>query len=124
MTGTPQETASIQAYHAHVYYDPAHTKAQAAELREWVEARFTGVRMGRWHDVNVGPHTQAMYQIAFETALFPTLVPFLMLNRQGLSVLVHPETGRPRDDHLVNALWLGTPLALNGAILPETDSGA
>jgi DOPA 4,5-dioxygenase len=93
-------------------------------LREWVEARFPGVRMGRWHDVPVGPHPQAMYQIAFETALFPTLVPFLMLNRQGLAVLVHPESGRPRDDHLIHSLWLGAVLELNGAILPETDSGS
>jgi DOPA 4,5-dioxygenase len=96
----------------------------AALLREWVETRFPTARMGRWHDVKVGPHPQAMYQIAFETALFPTLVPFLMLNRQGLTILVHPESGRPRDDHLINALWLGAVLELNGAILPETESGA
>jgi DOPA 4,5-dioxygenase len=80
--------------------------------------------MGRWHDVTVGPHPQAMYQIAFETALFPTLVPFLMLNRLGLTILVHPESGRPRDDHLIHAVWLGAVLELNGAILPETESGA
>jgi DOPA 4,5-dioxygenase len=65
-----------------------------------------------------------MYQIAFETALFPLLVPFLMLNRQGLTVLVHPETNRPRDDHLLHALWLGAVLPLNGSILPETEGGA
>jgi aromatic ring-cleaving dioxygenase len=123
MTTQPKDAGAIHAFHAHVYYDPDHTRDQAALLREWVEARFT-VRMGRWHDVKVGPHPQAMYQIAFEPALFPTLVPFLMLNRQGLTVLVHPETGRPRDDHLIHALWLGAVLELNGAILPETDSGA
>lgn len=56
--------------------------------------------------------------------MFQTLVPFLMLNRQGLTVLVHPESGRPRDDHLMHALWLGAVLALNGAVLPETDGDA
>jgi len=124
MTAKPKETGAIHAYHAHIYYDPEHTRPQAALLREWIEARFPGVRMGSWHDVKVGPHPQAMYQIAFETALFPELVPFLMLNRQGLTVLVHPESGRPRDDHLRHALWLGSVLELNGAILPETESGA
>jgi aromatic ring-cleaving dioxygenase len=123
MTVTPKDTGAIHAYHAHVYYDPAHTRDAAALLRSWVEARFT-VRMGRWHDMPVGPHPQAMYQIAFETALFSTLVPFLMLNRQGLTILVHPESGRPRDDHLIHAVWLGAVLELNGAILPETESGA
>ena len=63
--------------------------------------------MGRWHDEPVGPHVQAMYQIAFQPELFPTLVPFLMMNRMGLTVLLHPQSGRPRDDHTLNAMWMG-----------------
>ncbi len=111
------EISIITDYHAHVYFD-AGSRAAAAELRQNVENRFA-VRMGRWHEVAVGPHVQAMYQIAFDVALFAELVPFLMLNRQGLSILVHPQAGRPRDDHLLRALWLGEPLAVKGDVLPE-----
>ena len=72
-----------------------------------MEQRFA-VRMGRWHDVPVGPHPTAMYQIAFsEDGQFPTLAPFLMMNRMGLTILLHPESGRPRDDHTINAMWMG-----------------
>jgi len=124
MTAPPVEASAASAFHAHVYYDPERTRDAAARLRGWVEERFPAARLGRWHDVPVGPHPSAMYQIAFEPALFPTLVPFLMLNRQGLTVLVHPETRRPRDDHLLHATWMGAVLPLNGAILPETESGA
>jgi DOPA 4,5-dioxygenase len=119
MTATPREATAAYAYHAHIYYDPERTRQTAAQLRVWVEERFPTARMGRWHDIPVGPHPGAMYQIAFDPSLFPTLVPFLMLNRQGLTVLVHPETGRPR-----NAMWLGAVLDLNGAVLPETEGGA
>ena len=96
-----------------------HRSLQAG-LRQWVEDRFT-VRMGRWHDVPVGPHPCAMYQIAFAPDQFPALVPFLMLNRQGLTVLLHPESGRPRDDHTLNAVWMGAVLPLVTAILRESD---
>ncbi len=78
--------------------------------------------LGRWHAVPVGPHPAAMYQIAFGTELFPTLVPFIALNRAGLTVLVHPESGRPKDDHLKHAMWLGEVLPLNGDILPEMEA--
>ena len=61
-----------------------------------------------------------MYQIAFGTAVFATLVPWLMLNRRGLSILVHPNTERPRDDHLIQSLWLGPSLAIRGEVLGET----
>ena len=88
------EPTRIQGYHAHIYYD-ALSRPRAAELREAVEQRFD-IRMGRWHDVPVGPHPCAMYQIAFENDQFPTLAPFLMMNRMGLTVLLHPESGRPR----------------------------
>ena len=111
------DPARITDYHMHVYYD-ADSREQAAQLRGWLEERFD-VRMGRWHDVPVGPHPTAMYQVAFTPALFPTIVPFVMINRMGLTVLLHPESGRPRDDHTLHACWMGAVLALNTAMLPE-----
>ena len=117
MPDAPKDIAAIQDYHAHVYYDPA-SKDRAALLRQWVEQRFA-VRMGSWHDAPVGPHVQAMYQIAFTPDLLPTLAPFLMLNRMGLTILLHPESGRPRDDHTKHAVWMGEVLAVKEDVLPE-----
>ena len=55
----------------------------------------------------------------FAPELFPTLVPFLMMNRMGLTVLVHPQSGRPRDDHTVNAVWMGEVLPVKTEVLRE-----
>ncbi len=115
----PVDPARIVDFHMHVYYDPE-SRERAAQLRAWVEERFT-VRMGRWHDVPVGPHPSAMYQIQFMPDQFPELVPFVMMNRQGLTVLLHPESGRPREDHTLNATWMGEILPLKTEILPESD---
>lgn len=120
MADQPIEVGVIRDWHAHIYYDPAATKAEAAQVRAWIEQRFQ-VRMGRWHDLPVGPHPAAMFQVAFGPEVFPTLVPWLALNRRGLTVLVHPETGRPRDDHLLHAMWLGEKLPLKADILPERE---
>jgi DOPA 4,5-dioxygenase len=106
---------AIAHYHAHVYYDPATSRGRAERLRQRVAAEFPAVRLGRWHDEAVGPHPQSMYQIAFPSEMLAQFVPWLMLNRDGLTVLLHPETGDPYADHSAHAAWFGAalPLRLN-----------
>ncbi len=104
-------TSRITAYHAHIYYDPA-TRPAAEALRAAIGAAFPAARLGRWHDVPIGPHPQAMYQIAFSPDLLPALLPFLLLHRNGLAVLLHAETGDDLADHTRHAAWMGAMLPL------------
>ena len=102
------------AYHAHVYYDCA-SRADAAAVRDALGSAFS-VQLGRWRDQPVGPHPAPMYQVAFAPEDFGRIVPWLMLNRRKLTILVHPETGEAIGDHSDRALWMGQklPLRLDG----------
>ncbi|MCZ6844727.1 MAG: DOPA 4,5-dioxygenase family protein [Alphaproteobacteria bacterium] len=100
-----KKTPKIEGYHAHVYYD-TDTKKTAARLRRRIGARFDTV-LGRWHDEPLGPHPVSFYQVAFEPNVFAELVPWMALNREDLTILVHPETGDDLADHSEFAMWLG-----------------
>lgn len=114
------DVSEIREYHAHVYYD-RHSESVAAWLREQLDARFKVV-LGRWKDRPVGPHPRPMYQVAFGPEEFPGVVPFLMLNRRGLVILVHPDSGYGHaGDHAHRALWLGEVLPLDIPYLEEYD---
>ena len=117
---TEQETAAITNWHAHVYYDEA-SRAHAAWMRERASALFDVV-LGRWREEPVGPHPQAMYQVAFAPGQFAALVLWIALNRGGLVVLVHPDTGDSPADHSDHAIWLGAKLELDIEFLRNFDS--
>jgi aromatic ring-cleaving dioxygenase len=114
--GAVADPAVIHGWHAHVYYEPA-TRDAAEAVRAGLKEAFPEALLGRWHDAPVGPHTRAMFQVAFAPALLPTLLPWLMLNRRGLAVLAHPETGRERADHTAHAAWLGEVLPIRADVL-------
>ncbi len=112
----PESIAAIESWHAHVYFDQA-TKTRAWALKQRVGAAFgERVTVGRFHERPVGPHPMWSFQIAFEPAVFPNLVPWLALERDGLIVLVHPNAGDDLLDHRDRALWLGAGLDLRLAM--------
>lgn len=109
------DPALIKGYHAHVYYSEE-TKPAAAVLREAVEKNFK-IAMGRWRDFPVGPHPMWSYQIAFKSDLLGELLPFLIVNRGDLDVLLHPLTGDDLADHRDYATWLGNQYTLDLSVL-------
>jgi aromatic ring-cleaving dioxygenase len=115
-------TPQVHGYHVHVYYDKD-TFPVAAALREALAAKFP-VKLGRFSDDPVGPHPVSQFAVIFETDAFQSVVPWLMLNRQGLDILVHPLTDDMVDDHTVYALWLGSPVALKLDTMQRRGYGA
>jgi len=120
---TPSPIAAITSYHAHVYFRDPDERGRASALRSAMAERFL-LQLGRWHEAPIGPHAAPMYQVAFEVALFAVLIPWLMLNRQDLVILIHPNTGNARRDHVRNAFFMGEILPIiRPEQLPETMEG-
>ena len=110
MTNATAGTPEVHGYHAHVYYDAA-TRPVAEKLRERLAASFP-VELGRFAGEAIGPHPVPQFQVIFKPDAFQSVVLWLMLNRKGLDILVHPLTEDMVDDHTDYALWLGTPVKL------------
>jgi len=107
-----------RGYHAHIYYN-SETKPVAERLRDTIAAQFA-VEVGRLSDEPRGPHPTSQFAAIMHASEFQNIVPWLMLNREGLDVLVHPLTESSYDDHSKNALWLGTPVPMRLDILRPT----
>ena len=101
---------AVHGYHAHVYYS-AETKPVAERLARRLNENFD-VEIGAFSGERVGPHPIPQFQMIFKNEQFATVVPWLMLNREGLDILLHPLTDDMVDDHTVYATWLGEPVEL------------
>jgi aromatic ring-cleaving dioxygenase len=110
MSSASSTAPAVYGYHAHVYYD-AESLSVADKLRAGLEGNFK-VELGPNSGAQVGPHPVPQFQMIFKNEQFQTVVPWLMLNRDGLDILIHPLTDDMVDDHTIYALWLGMPIEL------------
>jgi DOPA 4,5-dioxygenase len=107
--------STITGYHAHVYFD-ATERGRARRLCDAAHAAF-GVTVGRMHDKPVGPHPRGSCQLTVGTDQFANIIPWLVLNRDGLTIFAHAQTGDALKDHTAHVIWLGPSEALDLAAL-------
>jgi len=101
----------IQDYHAHIYYDES-TYDVASKLCDEVGERFA-VPVGFKHKQTVGPHPMWSCQITLTDKTIASVIPWLMLNRQGLTVFIHANTDDDLKDHTEHTMWMGSMQPLN-----------
>ena len=109
------QMGAITDYHAHVYFDAA-SREDARRLCEAAGREFPLV-VGRMHDTPVGPHPRGSCQLAFGPELFGEVIPWLIENRNGLTIFAHANTGEDLKDHTEHVLWLGPSETINLAAL-------
>ncbi len=96
---------TIRDFHAHIYYDPDEVD-QAKQLAAAAQARFP-VAVGHFHLRPVGPHARGSCQLTVPTELFGDVAQWLALNRAGLTIFAHAETGDDLADHTQHVIWFG-----------------
>jgi aromatic ring-cleaving dioxygenase len=104
----------IKEYHAHVYYNETSFQ-KAEEVLQNISSELN-VKLGNMHKKPVGPHPLWSCQISVPVDKFSDVTQWLMKNRQGLTVLVHPDTGDDYSDHDEYALWMGSILKLDTSV--------
>lgn len=107
----PRPYTYIKSYHAHIYFDED-SYEKAALIRRWTVERFP-VELGDWNLEPRGPHVTPSFYYGFTPDLLPVVVPWLQLNSLGLTILIHPNTGDARSDHLYYALWVNRSQPVN-----------
>jgi aromatic ring-cleaving dioxygenase len=118
----------VDGYDIHVYFDPQEAPKARSVFERFVaymqaeQAQTTGV--GFYPEVfDRSPHPKPMWEVDLPpqqqlNEKLGTALAWLMLNRDGLTVLIHPNTS-PRNraskimDHSGYTAWLGEPVPIN-----------
>src|SRR5258708_12115996 len=109
MTERTADSVGNLGYHAHIYYDPQKTRGVAERVCAAIDEKFR-VEIDGFRDTPVGPHPIANVLVVLKPDQFEHVVPYLMLNRDGLDVLVHPLTEAAVEDHTSYPVLLRNPV--------------
>ncbi len=102
---------NFASYHFHLYF--SHEQIPLARsIAQTLRDDFQ-LRVGTVWDRPVGPHPVNSCQITVGRENFEKVVSWLMQNRQGLDVFIHPEGEDDLRDHRDHVMWLGKSYELN-----------
>jgi len=99
------ESRMIRDFHAHIYFDPDQL-AEAQALGAAAHAKF-GVPEGHYHVRPVGPHPRGSCQLTVPADQLGEIAQWLVLNRGGLTIFAHANTGDDLADHTEHVIWFG-----------------
>lgn len=99
-------------FHCHIYYDKNSVEI-AREIYNTAKEDFSDLYVGVFLTDKVGPHLKWNFQISFESKDFWRVNNWLMNYRNGLSVLVHANTGYDLADHTERCFWYGENIGLD-----------
>jgi len=122
------EARRVWLFHSHTYFDHA-APERVAEARAFMELILRTFRatphvaVSSFIPAPAGPHPRGSFEVLFTREMFADYVSWLMFSRpEGLDILIHPLTRSQTLDHTARALWLGTPLAIDRAMLEAVDA--
>lgn len=101
-------------FHAHIYFD-ADDVDSARSLAERARAAFD-LRVGHFHVAPVGPHPRGSCQLTVPAGVFGRFAEWAAVNRGGLTIFAHAETGDDLADHSEHVIWFGPSEPLNLAL--------
>lgn len=104
-------------YHAHIYWNNNEERDIALSIRE--DLIQLGCQLGRVHDIAIGPHPLAMYQVNYDDGNKKLIEQLLISKSNGISILLHEDTGDDIHDHTEGVRWINNPLPLDIEWLEE-----
>lgn len=101
----------FESYHFHLYFSKEQI-ATATDLAGQLGEIFK-LSVGRVWDRPVGPHPVNSCQITVPKDKFEAVVSWLLVNRLGLDVFIHPEGDNDLIDHRDHIMWIGRSYEIN-----------
>jgi len=136
VSDTPFDPSNVTYYswHIHVYFmqNNKNDTATATALRNQFIQEFSVVecdggcdvlcpKICHW-DLNlqpIGPHTFGSWGIYVPIEYFASTAAWISIHHGSLNVLIHPNSGYPTIDHMVNSLWIGQKIPLDASGLGD-----
>ncbi|HXH30623.1 MAG TPA: DOPA 4,5-dioxygenase family protein [Bacteriovoracaceae bacterium] len=100
-------------YHAHIYFELPQLELARTLYEKARSCQGTIFTVWRFFEKKVGPHHLPMFEIHFSHQDKTQVLQWIDDHRQGLSVLIHQDSGDDFKDHKTTVTWLGTELPIH-----------